>query len=414
MHRDTVQNLAIVLLSISAVFLFARTQIDTLAANGSYLDQLIGTPAGPNSTSIPLTDLSAPVRAAVTDAYGRHGDLCLTTGSESFVDLGILLKSALESAGKFAACESSDFWGALDETCVYYDFLEALPLSVLAGLVGGDSEVEAPKAQCLILANGGASTAQLWLWDGSEDYFSASCSLPASELENLTVNRDFGSVFFGFDEFENGPRCLLPVVPPELPALSAANSLTGTDAVLTALGFIPNTHNRYTESSGTEVIIENDRSLRIRTDGTLIFRSGSDPLLRISAANGEVPTAVEAVMGTGGLLAQLFDGRLGEAQPYLSAITQTDSVTVLEYGCHVNGLPIRFPNGGSLCSITLSGTAVTALKLQFRQYTAAGKNSLLLPTQQALAISAAHNGGTLSIGYADSGGESVDACWLSD
>ena len=47
-----------------------------------------------------------------------------------------------------------------------------------------------------------------------------------------------------------------------------------------------------------------------------------------------------------------------------------------------------------------------------RSYTALEDSSILLPLRQALAIAADQEGGELSIGYADSGSNSVRATWL--
>lgn len=417
-RRDIIQNLVIVCLLLSTVYLFARTQIDMIAANGAYLDQLINTTSTPNTESIRLTDLSSPVQVAVTDAYGRHGNLCLTTSGEHFVDLGILLKTALESASEAISCDESEFWDALSDISIYYRFPNALPLSILAGLIGGNTdriETDA-NAQCLILS-GGKSTARLWLWDGKQTYLHCDTGLSVSEIMlSSTEDQELENVFFGFDMLEDGPCSLLPEVLPDFPAYSVASSLSSINMndVLTNLGFMPGTRNRYTESSGTEVIIENDRDLRIRPDGLVSFQSGWEPLLKIQAV-GEIPTAVEAVTGTGELLLRLLDGRMGEAVPYLRSIEQTDDTTILEFDCQIGGVPICFSDGKSICKITLTGTGITALTLRFRQYTTAGRNSLLLPARQALAISAVQmHGNLMSIAYVDNGGDTVDACWLSD
>ena len=88
--------------------------------------------------------------------------------------------------------------------------------------------------------------------------------------------------------------------------------------------------------------------------------------------------------------------------------------TQLRYGYHIGGVPIRFSDGGCAAEVTLAGTAVTELSLRLRQYTASGESSLLLPLRQTLAIAAEQPGAELSLGYADTGGDTVSANWLSD
>ena len=135
-RRDFIQNIAIVLLSLSAVALFTQTQLYNLGRpeDGSYFGQTSASASGVQSPQ-GLTDLAAPVRVAVTSShtYGRYGTLCLTTDNEAFFPL---LSEALASASAFTPCEAGDFLAALNESSVYYDFLSPLPLSILAGLTG--------------------------------------------------------------------------------------------------------------------------------------------------------------------------------------------------------------------------------------------------------------------------------------
>ena len=67
-HRDFIQNIAITLLAVSALFLFSRTQFFQLgAASVSNYWQRITAPASSVTDDVILSDtLSAPVRAAVT------------------------------------------------------------------------------------------------------------------------------------------------------------------------------------------------------------------------------------------------------------------------------------------------------------------------------------------------------------
>ena len=172
---------------------------------------------------------------------------------------------------------------------------------------------------------------------------------------------------------------------------------------------------RYAEADGTEVIteVEADRSLHIRPSGEITYRSGTDATLEISAQE-EVPTAAEAVLGASILLEQLTEDRSGEARLYLESVSQGGDTTQLLFGYQIDGVPIRFSDGGHAAEITLSGTSVTRLTLRFRQYSTAGETSLLLPLRQTLAIAAEHPGTELSVGYADGGGDSVSASWLAD
>ena len=132
-RRNLVQNIIITFLSLLAVLLFTRTQLYSLDLGGGKAPA-----AGPSQSAAPAAELTAPVRAAVTGDYGRYGSVTLTTGDSGFADLlGRRLLEALGSARDYVSCAPAEFLRALEGPSLYYDFLEPLPLSVLAGLLGG-------------------------------------------------------------------------------------------------------------------------------------------------------------------------------------------------------------------------------------------------------------------------------------
>ena len=413
-RRNLVQNLLITLLALSAAVLFTQTQLYNLNLTTSEA------PPGPAQSAAPAAELAAPVRTAVTGDYGRCGGLTCTTGDPVFADpLGRRLLEALGSARDYAPCSRGDFLRALRGPSLYYDFLEPLPLSVLAGLLGGGEDVspreDLSARRLLIVPQEGGAV--LYLWDGGENCFRASTAVSSDSLEQVISRYELGDASFAMDggglERELDPCSLLPAQPPELPSFTLGDPLAGgTDWLLSALGFNPRSRTRHTESSGTELIMDGDRTLRIRPDNTIHYQSGNEPILRVKAA-GDLPTAREAALGAGSLLSSLLAPVSGELQPWLQSLRRSGDVTALRFGYQLKGVPVRFQDGGFAAEITLTGSAVTALSLRFRQYNAAEEPSLLLPLPQALAVAAASPGKELSIGYVERGGE-CRAYWLSD
>lgn len=413
-RRNLVQNILITLLALSAAVLFTQTQLYNLNLTTSEA------PSGPAQSAAPAAELAAPVRTAVTGDYGRCGGLTCTTGDPVFADpLGRRLLEALGSARDYAPCSRGDFLRALRGPSLYYDFLEPLPLSVLAGLLGGGEDVspreDLSARRLLIVPQEGGAV--LYLWDGGENCFRASTAVSSDSLEQVISRYELGDASFAMDggglERELNPCSLLPAQPPELPSFTLGDPLAGgTDWFLSALGFNPRSRTRHTESSGTELIIDGDRTLRIRPDNTIHYQSGNEPILRVKAA-GDLPTAREAALGAGSLLGSLLAPVSGELQPWLQSLRRSGDVTALRFGYQLKGVPVRFQDGGFAAEITLTGSAVTALSLRFRQYNAAEEPSLLLPLPQALAVAAASPGKELSIGYVERGGE-CRAYWLSD
>ena len=358
------------------------------------------------------------MRAAVTGDYGRYGSVTLTTGDSGFADLlGRRLLEALGSARDYVSCAPAEFLRALEGPSLYYDFLEPLPLSVLAGLLGGGEEVsprEDLSARRLLIAPRENGTA-LYLWDGEESCSRALTAVSADSLEQVIGRYELGDASFAMDgtgpEQVLDPCSLLPSQPPELPAYTVGDPLAGgTDWLLTALGFNPRSGTRHTESNGTELIMDGDRTLRVRPDNSVRYQSGDDPSLSVKAA-GELPTAREAALGAGALLEGLVSPVLGEARLWLQSVRRSGEVTQLRFGYQAGGVPIFFQDGGSAAEITLTGTAVTALTLRLRQYGLSEEPSLLLPLSQALAV--ASPGKELSVGYVERNGE-CRAFWLSE
>ena len=415
-RRDFLQNLAITVLAVSAVLLFAQTQLYSLGSETSLRRFLSGS-AQANSSAVSRQDLSmtAPVRVAVSGPYGRYGSITATTGEDEL--LRDLLREVLGSTGTFTLCGQEEFLQSLQGTSVYYDFLSPLPLSILAETAGTDGPSE-PSARCLVVS-GPQDPVSLFLWDGDTGYLRCSTAVSLKSLEQTVSQYEPGGAMFAVDLAEQeanakglAPCSLFLEQSPVLSSLSSEIPARDDGLLLASLRFNPNTKNRYTDN-GTEVISESGRSLRLRTDGSITYQSGGDETLSIEAA-GEIPTLKEAAAGVGALLNSLLAPTAGDGALYLHSIRQSGSLTTLTFAYHVDGVPVRFSDGSSAAEVTLDKKAVSALSLRIRRYTATGTPSLLLPLRQALAIAQRHPGAELSIGYADHGAGTVEASWLAD
>lgn len=416
-RKDFLQNIIIVLLSVSAVLLFAQTQIYNLGVSGGS-SWFLSAAESQSSSGISDQDtlLTAPVQVAVTGPYGRFGSVTLTTAHDSFAPLRALLGQALGSARTYTACDQSSFLNALRRTSVYCDFHAPLPLTVLSDLLwtsGGDEDI---LAQRVIVAEQDGKVV-LYLWDDGETYLRCDTALSPGDLAETVNLYELGNAQFAFDGVSSERKDISPFslflnVEPTLPVLSCSSTSPNTSLLLSALEFNPNTQNRYLDTNGTEVVREGERTLRIGTDSTATYQSGGDAALSINAEE-ETPTALEAVTGTAALLTTLLSSS-GDANIYLEAVHQSGTITTLRFGYQVGGIPIRFSDGQSAAEITLSGASVSSMTVRFRQYAATEETSLLLPLKQALAIAAQHSGAELSIGYVDSGTGTVSAQWLAD
>ena len=417
-RRDRIQNLAITLLSVTALLLFSRTELFSLGmrAFGGYMDQLVAYTAPSSNAASPLASAAAPVRVAVTGEYGRYGNITLTTdNTEDFSSLRSLLREVLGSARNFVACTSGDFLSSLDSVGVYYDFLTPLPLSILSELMGASGGEEEILARYLVVVPYGQDAVRLYLWDGEVQYSVCSTAVTVSSLTEVISHYELGNAFFAFESSlphsdDVAPCSLLPNTLPELPTLTATSALPEEDTLLSALGLNPRNNSRYTESGGTEVIVEGENSLRIYTDGFISYDS-TMPELTISAAGAE-PTLSEAASGAAALL-QTLVGESSGTELYVQEIRQSAGETAIVFGYQVGGVPIVFSDGRPAAEVVLTGSTISSLSLRFRQYAPGTERSLLLPLTQALAVASMNPGKELSIAYVDSAGASVSASWIS-
>jgi hypothetical protein len=418
-RRDLIQNIAILLLSVSAVLLFVRTQLLSRDTVSGWLPNLFSAaaPAADAAVSAPteLTGLSVPVRIVVTGAYGRYGNIAMTTTDEGFSVPGSRLREALASAGDPDVCTEKDFRKALSTTSAYYDFGTDLPLSVVAGLVGADAPVGNSEVRQLALSSNEGGVRLYWT-DG-RTYSCCKTAVTREDLAELVNSYQLGNASFAFDLGDGtdlAPYSLfLTDDLPSFPVLAASDPLGNSDSLLSALGFNPRTKNRYAESSGTEVIMDGDRRLRILSDGTVVYESGSDAAALQIPAAGDVPTAEEAVMGSCQLLSSML-GDGGDAALCPLSVHRSGNAWTLTFGYQVGGIPVRRSDGSPAAEVQISGTEIRSLSLYLRQYAITDGESLLLPLPQALAIAGKHAGAEMDICYTDGGADTVSACWLAE
>lgn len=418
---DLLQNLSIALLSLSAVILFIQTQFINLdnSENDRFLSWLTSSDStGESAATAETTPLSAPVRVAVSDAYARYGSISATTADEDFSPLGTLLGEVLGSAETYTPCSESVWLQALESTSIYYDFLAPLPLSLVSAYVGAEVD-SSLQARTLILSEQGTGDVTLYLWNGSASYYTAPTAASHNDLTETVRRYELGNADFAFDLAEDPAYAavedwtLLLRTLPEFPILNASVPSQAADRLLLALNFNPSTKSRYTESNGTEVIVENDRSLHIQPNGSVLYLgSETDPLTVLEGTSFSSPT--EIALAGNSFINELLTSLSSNVSLYLLELQQVNDETILRFGYHMNGVPIRFADGSYAAELTLSGTSVISLEMHARQYESGSTASSLLPLTQALAIAGQQRGAELSIAYIDKAGSTVQAGWLAD
>jgi len=411
---NVLQNLIITLLSVSALTLFLVLQLnfrpETLfSALFPGEDAHTGAAGG---TAESLSALPSAVRLAVSGDYGRHGSIHLTTADDVFAGAGNLLQEALGSSGILTAGTESEFLAALGGDSLYCDWATALPLSVSGGILGA-SVSDAPFDVRRMALAADDDTVSLYLTD-DERYLCCTTKVSADSLRDFIESCQLPGVSFAWelDGAAADPYTLLPTGEQETyPRLTSRPAAQPANVLLSSLGFNPNTNSRYTESNGTEVIRDGSRTLRVETDGSLLYDGGGSPVSELSLANDDVPvTAVEAALGSFRLINGLLAG--SEAQLCLRSVEATETGWLVTFDYQKDGVLIRFSSGETAAQAEISGGNITRFSVCLRSYTSTETPSLLLPLRQALAV-AAGTSGEMNICYVDSG-STADAAWLMD
>ncbi|MBR4545800.1 MAG: hypothetical protein IKO14_07525 [Oscillibacter sp.] len=418
---DFRQNLAIALLSVMAVALFARTELFHLGwetVSGEF--QAVSEPPETAPEEPVPSTLSVPVRFAATGVYGdvrgRYVSLGMKTGERAFRGVRRLFREALESSTDFDRISRETFLSSVRGSSLYCDFLTPLPLSLLCGLLDASSTDERP-VRCMALARDWDGV-RLYIWDGGAEYSGRLTAISGRQVDELVSNYELGSGVFGMD-FQDAdgrrrnvsPLSLFPDKAPSLPVYAVSVSLPDTGQLLTAFRFNPLTKSRYTEANGTEVIMEGGRSVRIRTNGTIYYQSGERGELSIESA-AEIPTTWEAVTECAALLNSILVAQ-GYAPVIPREVRRQDNLTLLRFGYALNGVPVFHADGGAAAVVTLDCRKVVSVELRPRRYSATDAQSLLLPLEQALGVAELHPGAELCLGYQDNGGARMNAQWFA-
>ena len=423
-HLRLIQNVTITALALSAFLLLLQVASYEMGLDGSIssLSTLFSAPvsaAGASDHSTDLTGLPSPMSLMVTGDYGRSGHLLIRAEDTGAQTAAALLREALGSAGASVTVDESAFRQALDQPGIYFDYHRLLPVSVLSEQYGISFDPQF-QARCLLLSVGEGDVVQLYFWDGESTVQRYETAVSASDVSDAIASFETNGAYFAYEGGEElshlSPYAILcPAARDTYLVTSSIPSALDMDSLLERLDFNPHTHSRYPEADGTEVVVETPRTLRVQPDGTVIYTGGAEAasdLYRVNAAN-TLPTEVEAVLAVRQLLEVLLSGEdLGDGQIYFSGVSASGDQMQVTFDYMVDGVPVYFSDGSSAMEVQITGTTITAFRLQSRQYTLSETAYSLLPLPQALAAASVYEGGCLTIGYVDQGTGSLSPWWL--
>ena len=410
---NIVQNIAILFLSVSALLLFRQTafpeQYTVSGSISSFLQHY--TPAAESAPD--QTPLGSPVFLIRTNALPGGAALSSDPALESAV---AFLHEALQSAQTPVSVAESELLSLLNTAGLYMDFGTALPDGLLRLWLNVPSAALPGSVRRCFLIPGDTVTVYFQSEDG-KSYRSTTAADGRFLADHCEANES--GVFFtaAADVYGSvSPYTLISEVAPHRVSLSASAPLSESDfaALLSAAEFNPHTQDRYSESSGTVVVLEGQRSLRLQPDGTVTYSGGSAQANSLYLVSADTRAdCAEAAVAAQTLLGALTRGRLGAAALYLSAATATSDGWLLLFDYAVDGTPVRFADGTHAAEITVSDGSITAFTLHCRRYVKTDAVETLLPVTLAAAVCRAYPDSELSVAYVDSYADTVSADWIA-
>lgn len=424
---NRIQNLAIVLLTLSAFLLFTNLPMFGALSDQSLLElardriRRENLPAETDASG--AASLVFPVRMVYTNGFARLGADAITTLSDEFEHAGTYLGEALGSAYGAEPISEDGFLDALRSEGLYFDFTTALPSDIVSGLLGVSvPEPELASVRRMLLSPAGAEGAPLYVQDGAGQHYRFSTAVSSTALVDFLDARSGNSADFAFllgSAYEQlSPYTIILSDPAPRGTLGAANALSGSeDAFLRRAEFNAHTENRFTESSGTVIVREGSSALYLRPDGTVDYQGGAaapDSIYFVAAAETGSPTLAEAAAAAQNLASTLLQDFLGDAALYLSDASADGEHYEIFFDLMANGTPIRFSDNSHAVSVTIEGQRISAFTLKARSYSLTEDTALLLPFAQAAAIARVWDGAELIVAYVDTGAETVLPTWIAE
>ena len=345
-----------------------------------------------------ITPLSCAVRDS--EGSGLYGTADRETASACFERVSSLLAEALEIAQTPRDAGLTEWRRALSGTMFFLDFGGEVPLSTLARLLGAQAPdwLTADARYVAVCVQSGEAVLFYMTPDGTLNRCRTEAD--ADYLSTLTAEWTPNGYRFAYEERLSEAADAMLLMPSDtVPALEMSNPLSTAaeadfdrilEGVLESLGFNAYRPSFYSESDGTRVYVEEERTLRANESGLVTYMAGLD------AGKGTEPTAREKtarIAEAAHLVSQIMTSYLGDARLFLLDTeyhAETGQFTV-RFGAECGGIRI-LTRRGSVASLTFRDAALSAAELELRTYRRNGTGVTVLPASQALAAAGGRRG----------------------
>lgn len=359
-----------------------------------------------------VSDSAKPILISVQTPAGRCSyQMSFSALDPVYEHLGGLLGEALDTAAAPEEITAGQFYAGLRQPGFLFAYSGSIPVELLAAWLDASS-AEAGQFSSFALS---IQNETVYFLAAGQTY--QRC---ATKLSEQALTQALGSYLpdgsaFAFESSDETYHRLAPMTllnlsaQPEVYEIVSSNPCDGemTQRLAASLGFNPFDDSSYLDNRGSTIYNEAECSLRITASGELSLTNHNLTDSRFLAPSTAPETLTEYAKT---LISELQKNTLGDARLYLTSYEQAaDTVTIL-FDYIVDGVPVVFSNGPA-ASVTFENGCLTQLNLRLRAYTRTQTPMTVLPVKQAVAIAAF--GSRLRIEYADLGGSSLMAGWVS-
>lgn len=424
--KNLCKNLLVVLLILSALYMTTLVWSYTMGVSEiELINRALGrerqeTVLYPNYAELSyalrvVTPLKCAVRAS--EGAGLYSTPDGDTASTCFETAQVVLAEALETAGEPILSTSYQWREALSGTMVFLDFDGCFPLDTLARLIGAEPPDYLTADARYIVLSIREDRVVLYYKTDERTIYCMDTESDAEYLRKLCGDYVGNGSRFAYEENLADARDVL-LLRPELTctgltaqSVTAIASESDTNRIMTAVlegfGFKAYTARAYREKDGTQVYVDEERTLRVGTDGYVTYYNPAK-LSSDTAPTGEASTA--RIAEAARLVSEMLTPTLGDARLYLqsgSYDAQTGLYTV-RFGAAYDGIRI-LGEPGFTARVEFRGAELVAADVCLTSYRASGTVNLI-PASQALAAASSTAGFGLYYSVTDSG---VEAGWYN-
>lgn len=342
--KQRIENILLILLSVTAVLLLYRTLDGGMGFFGLYRP----TEAEQSETLSPVP--VQPVAAVIGDG---EQTIQLTEPhllTPYFEQLRPILIELFGSAGEPSDVSAAEWQTVLSGCGILLDYGAALPVDVLTGGAGGSL---AQRTADSLLIDLSGEAARLYVCNSADGCAAAQTALKTADLSALLSAADGQTVqYAGTLEAAGGMLTPQSAVPLDMSLCAGLTRmpLSGADGtydrdrqtlILAAFGFDAYTARSYIDSQGCRVYLSENGALRFGADGLLSFAAGEAggiPVNGTGTAAGYAAYAAE-------LLQNALAGLSGQPRYVLSSVETTEAGTQIEFDALAGGYPMVAQNG---------------------------------------------------------------------